>query len=225
MNRTAIFAQCTTPDTYLAASPDGRRFFPISERPPALRHYPGLRLRQEPPAPAVPAPVLRAYDPATRTTRERYSVYFTPGRGDLAVTNRYTPDALAHGDTLAEAWAAASHFRGPFFPDSDTPDTVAERPVYNTTRERARRGRQAQRHAAGAKRREKRAALRELAALAGHYRREYDARQTWARITVAQRRAKVAEYREALKQYARLREFNRLIREHNARHSPYEGLL
>jgi hypothetical protein len=153
MNRTAIFAQCTTPDTYLAASPDGRRFFPISERPPALRHYPGLRLTGAPKPP--PRPELPK----------------------------------------------------------------------NTTRERARRARQAAAWAAGAPRRERRASHRRVVALLQHYRREYDARQTWAQITLRQRCAKVAEYREALKQYARLREFNRLIREHNARHSPYEGLL
>jgi hypothetical protein len=208
MNRTAIFAQCTTPDTYLAASPDGRRFFPISERPPALRHYPGLRLRKEPPAPAVPAPVVG-----------RFFLYFAPG-GHLAVTNRALRDPLTVTATLAEAWAAASHFRGPHLPDEDEP-----KPQRNTTRERARRARQAAAWAAGAPRRERRASHRRVVALLQHYRREYDARQTWAQITLRQRCAKVAEYREALKQYARLREFNRLIREHNARHSPYEGLL
>jgi hypothetical protein len=192
--------------TALGYSPTEAPERPISERPPALRHYPGLRLRKEPPAPAVPAPVVG-----------RFFLYFAPG-GHLAVTNRYVRLAerleSAEGfSAAAKAWKVAAWYRNPL-PDSE-PENPQPRP-YNTSRERARRGRQAAAWAAGEERRWYRAAHRRLDALERQFHREQAGRELAYRLGFG---SLVAV------QLGRLIEFNRLIREHNARHSPYEGLL
>jgi hypothetical protein len=203
--RSAVFVGTSGDADYLAAAPDGRRFFVVTPKPPALRHYPGLRLRKEPPGAVAPAPVAKGY----------YWLVFTP-KGEIAVTNRVPAKSLACFQTLAEAWEEAARYRDAL-PRMRAAAT-GEPPERNTTRERARRARQAAHLATPGrqKRLEWRRAWARVMPLGEHYRREYEGRATWRRITLRQRCAKVAEYRETLKRIATLREFNRLIGELNA---------
>jgi hypothetical protein len=201
--RSAVFVQAPPPEPIDAT--EGRRFYPVIRTPyqqENLRLLFGARpLELTPPGRRFrPLPVPAGAYYASRTRQ-----------GHACVSPRPGPGALGPYPTLSAAWDAARSLPGA---------SPAPQPERNTTRERARRGRQASAWPVGAGRREKRRDRRNIEWLFAHYRRAHEGRETWARITIRQRCAKVAEYREAMARLATLREFNRLIEEHNAKHSP-----